>query len=109
MEDNSNIQPMKFENLTKAERKLLVKEFRKSVKLRYRILFWVGIFMFLPFLVSGGFSIYCLVMALIHFVLPTEFYIAMVCVNISGFSFMGAMSLHSKKFQSWLITEKGVE
>jgi FtsH-binding integral membrane protein len=89
-----------FENLTKEERKLLLREFNKGVGFRYKIFRWSGIGLLFPAIISGGFSIYYMINILFAQIVPFQLYI---CAAVFTLGCIGSMLLTRQYYNRFLI------
>ena len=97
-----NEQPKNYFGLPKSERKLLRKEFNKTVAVKYKVLFALGLVCLLPFLVAVGFLLYYLVRLLMGYSLTYRFYIFTLAFNVLVIAVIFLTVPYNKKFDEWL-------
>ena len=108
MDKNKTDSQNAFEELTKADRKSLRKEFNKSVEIRFRIFLWVGIGLLPPALISGGFSIYYMINIFYAHVVAFQLYICAAIFTIGCSVSLLLTSQYHKRFRSWLSECKSI-
>lgn len=109
MED-MQVKPQKvFEELTKEERKLLWKEFNKSVGIRFKYYPWIGLGLLLPALISAGFCLYYMINILLKGVVVFQFYICSAIFTVGCAGWLWLMTRHQRKFSAWLKNCKNIE
>lgn len=108
MEDIKTESQKVFEDLTKEERRLIRKEFSKSVEIRFKFFLWSGIVLLLLALISGGFSIYYMLNIFFENVVVFQFYICAAIFTVGCGVSLLLISQYHNRFRIWLRVCKNI-
>jgi hypothetical protein len=96
-----------YEDLPKASRRVLHKEFRAGTGRRAKIFLWTGIAFIIPMLVCCGFALYYMFRVWTQGI-TYEMYFFVMATTLFGIAGMALASQYHKRFRFWLKADKNI-